>query len=67
MNKKSTKPKKTIKLNATFNCPVCEKHRSKGDHTKCSRIMQLKNMKESGEIQQNNCRLQKEKAIKGAL
>jgi transcription elongation factor Elf1 len=50
MNKKSTKPKKTIKLNATFNCPVCEKHRSKGDHTKCSRIMQLKNMKESGEI-----------------
>jgi hypothetical protein len=50
MNKKSAEPKKQLKLNAYSHCPVCEKPRSKGNHSKCSRITQLKGMKERGEI-----------------
>ena len=41
--------KKRLKLGTCY-CPVCEKPRQKGNHTECSRITQLKGMKERGEF-----------------
>ena len=41
--------KKRLKLGTCY-CPVCEKPRQKGNHTECSRITQLKGMKERGEL-----------------
>ncbi len=42
-------PKKALKLDA-WDCPVCGQPRNKGKHAKCSKITQLKHMKERGEI-----------------
>jgi hypothetical protein len=41
--------KKQLKFDNCY-CPVCEKPRQKGNHAQCSRITQLKGMKERGEI-----------------
>ena len=41
--------KKRLKLGTCY-CPVCGKPRQKGNHTQCSRITQLKGMKDRGEI-----------------
>ena len=41
--------KKRLKLGTCY-CPVCEKPRQKGNHTECSRITQLKGMKERVEF-----------------
>ena len=41
--------KKRLKLGTCY-CPVCEKPRQKGNHAQCSRITQLKGMKDRGEI-----------------
>jgi len=49
VNKKSAETKKPLKFDSSY-CPVCEKPRTKGEHSKCSRITQLKHMKERGEI-----------------
>jgi hypothetical protein len=46
---KDAEAKKQLKFDSSY-CPVCEKLRTKGDHSKCSRITQLKGMKERGEI-----------------
>jgi len=48
--KKDTESKKPLKLDASCYCPVCAAPRQKGNHAKCSRITQLKGMKERGEI-----------------
>ena len=37
---------KSTKKQDTVVCPVCDKPRNKGDHKKCSKITQLKAMKE---------------------
>jgi hypothetical protein len=47
--KQKTEPKKPLKLDA-WDCPVCGGPRNKGKHAKCSKITQLKHMKERGEI-----------------
>ena len=41
--------KKRLKLGTCY-CPVCGKPRQKGNHARCSRITQLKGMKDRGEI-----------------
>jgi len=48
-NKKDTAAQKPLKFDVCY-CPVCGTPRQKGNHTKCSRITQLKKMKERGEI-----------------
>jgi hypothetical protein len=47
--KKDTKNTKPLKFDTCY-CPVCGAPRQKGNHAKCSRITQLKGMKERGEI-----------------
>jgi hypothetical protein len=41
--------KKALELD-TWDCPVCGKPRNKGKHVQCSKITQLKHIKERGEI-----------------
>ena len=41
--------KKSLKLGTCY-CPVPYKPRQKGNHAQCSRISQLKGMKDRGEI-----------------
>jgi hypothetical protein len=50
MNTKKDAEKKPLKFDSSY-CPVCEKPRTKGEHSKCSRITQLKHMKERGMVQ----------------
>lgn len=47
--KKEAETKKQFKPDICF-CPVCGIPRQKGNHAKCSKITQLKSMKERGEI-----------------
>ena len=42
---------KSTKKQDTVFCPVCDKPRNKGDHKKCSKITQLKAMKENKNTQ----------------
>ncbi len=46
---KDVEDKKQSKFDNCY-CPVCGIPRQKGSHAKCSRITQLKGMKERGEI-----------------
>ncbi|MDP3333706.1 MAG: hypothetical protein Q8S55_17260 [Methylococcaceae bacterium] len=41
---------KSAKKPDTVSCPVCSHPRNKGNHQQCSRITQLKGMKDRGEI-----------------
>ena len=49
MNNKKDTAAKNRKLDTCY-CPVCGTPRQKGNHAKCSRITQLKGMRERGEI-----------------
>jgi hypothetical protein len=50
MNKKKDTEAKKPSIFEICYCPVCGIPRQKGNHAKCSRITQLKGMKERGEI-----------------
>ena len=48
--KQDESEKRLWKPDSNVFCPVCKKHRAKGNHAKCSRITALKYMRERGEI-----------------